>query len=130
MVEGGLFYDFQLSVLWSEPGRHWDLHIRSVKTVQEHWEKEVHFPLWALPELRNQMAKMLAEHDGTESIGPLDLTPKHFIPILSGRRIFIEWQENGQKFLKIYRYRVDPPNDYRFFISQISVPVDWPKAIA
>jgi hypothetical protein len=76
MVEGGLFYNFQLSVLWFERGRHWDLNIRSVKTVQEHNEKGVGIPLWALPLLRQKMATILERIDGTQRIDKMPTMPE------------------------------------------------------
>jgi hypothetical protein len=66
MVEGGLRYDFKLSVVLHPESGQWDLEIRSVKTVQVHNERSLHFPLWALSWLRQQMASMLVKHDGSE----------------------------------------------------------------
>jgi hypothetical protein len=76
MVEGGLFYDFQLSVLWFKPVRHWVLQIRSVKTVQEHNEKRVQIPLWTLPLLRQKMATFLEKLDGTQRINKMPTMPE------------------------------------------------------
>jgi hypothetical protein len=86
MAEGGLSYNFQLSVLWSE--RQWNLYIRSVKKVQEHKEREMHFPLWTLPWLREQMAKMLAKI-GSERICKMPTMP--------------EWAKQGFLQLKFYQ---------------------------
>jgi hypothetical protein len=74
MAEGGLSYNFQLSVVWSE--RQWDLYISSVKTVQAHKEKEMFLPLWTFPWLRQQMAKMLAKLDGNEGIAKMPKIPE------------------------------------------------------
>jgi hypothetical protein len=74
MAEGGISNNFQLSVLWSE--QQWNVRIRSVKKVQGHKEKEMHFPLWVLPWLRQQMAEMLAYLDGTERIARMPIIPE------------------------------------------------------
>jgi hypothetical protein len=66
MVEGGLRYDFKLSVVWHPKSGQGNLRIQSVKTVQEHKERSRHFPLWTLSWLREQMASMLVKHDGSE----------------------------------------------------------------
>jgi hypothetical protein len=76
LVEDGIFYDFQLSVLWFERGRQWQLKIRSVKTVQEHNEKGVQIPLWTLPLLRQKMATFLEQLDGTQRIDKMPTMPK------------------------------------------------------
>jgi hypothetical protein len=102
MVEGGLFYDFQLSVLWFERGRHWVLNIRSVKTVQEHKPKEMYFPLWTLPWLREQMASMLVEHDGTERIDE--------IPTMS------EWATKEAKVLELAESRLPLGPNHQLYI--------------
>jgi hypothetical protein len=65
-VEDGLHYGFKLSVIWISKAGLWNLEIRTVKTVQEHKEKWLRMPLWALFWLRQQMASMLVEHDGSE----------------------------------------------------------------
>jgi hypothetical protein len=80
MVEGGKFYDFQLSVVWFEQGRQWVLKIRSVKTVQEHKEKRVQIPLWTLPLLRQKMAIFLEQLDGTERIEKMPTMPEWATP--------------------------------------------------
>jgi hypothetical protein len=64
-VEGGLYYDFKLLVVWHPEIGKWELEIRSVKTVQEHRERWLRIPLWAWPWLRQQMTSILVEHDGT-----------------------------------------------------------------
>jgi hypothetical protein len=74
MAEGGISNNFQLSVLWSE--RQWNVSIRSVKKVQGHKEKEMSFPLWALPWLRQQMAIMLLKVDGNEWIAKMPTIPE------------------------------------------------------
>jgi hypothetical protein len=76
MVEGGIFYDFQLLVLWSKRGQQWDLKIRSVKTVKDHNEKRVQIPLWTLPLLRQKIAEILEEHDGTQHIDQMPTMPE------------------------------------------------------
>jgi hypothetical protein len=73
LVDSGIFYNFQFSVWWSEGGRY--VKIRSVETVQEHKEKEVRFPLRALPWLRKQMTIMLEKHDGTQRIDEMPTIP-------------------------------------------------------
>jgi hypothetical protein len=67
-VEGGLYYDFKLSVVWHPETGQWDLEIHSVKTVQEHKERWLRIPLWAWPWLRQQMTSVLVKHDGSEQI--------------------------------------------------------------
>jgi hypothetical protein len=86
MVEGGIHYDFKLSVFWHQKDGEWNVHITSVRTVQEHKPKDVYFPLWALQWLRQQMVKMLMEHDGSEQIDEKPTMP--------------EWAKRGFTILK------------------------------
>jgi hypothetical protein len=66
-------YNFKL--VWHQ-GDGWHFHIRSVQTVQEHKPKQVKIPIWALPWLRQQMAKILVKHDGSEPIGEMPTIPE------------------------------------------------------
>jgi hypothetical protein len=75
-VEGGLIFDFNLSALLHPKSGQWNLEIRTVETVQEHKEKSLHFPLWALSWLREQMVSMLVKHDGSERIDEMPTLPK------------------------------------------------------
>jgi hypothetical protein len=74
MAEGGISNNFQLSVLVSE--RQWNVSIHSVKKVQGHKEKEMSFPMWAFPWLREQMAAMLVKVDGSERIARMPTIPE------------------------------------------------------
>jgi hypothetical protein len=74
-VAGGQHYDgrqyeFELSA-WHEKGDLWCYNIQSVLICEGKKRKEqsLNFPFWALPWLRQQMVKMLAEHDGTQRTG-------------------------------------------------------------
>jgi hypothetical protein len=87
-VEGGLFYDFTLSVDWHPETGKRNLQIRTVKTVQEHRERSLRMPLWALFWLREQMASMLVEHDGSERIDEMPTLP--------------EWEIKGLQYLYFF----------------------------
>jgi hypothetical protein len=103
-----------------------------VQTSETQQKSEVDFPLWALPQFRQEMATLLMEHDGSEPIDEmptipewatrrvdydvqtkrLDLFhPKNWKSIRFASRLYIaiDCQEGG-KFLKIYKWRVDPSN--------------------
>jgi hypothetical protein len=69
-------YGFRLSVVWHQKDGQWHCYIRSVQTVQEHKPREVDFPLWALPQLRQQMATMLTENDGSMRIDDMPTVPE------------------------------------------------------
>jgi hypothetical protein len=47
-----------------------------MQTSNEHKEREVRFPLWALPQLRQQIVKMLEEHDGSELMDKMPTIPE------------------------------------------------------
>jgi hypothetical protein len=69
-VEGPRNYNFKLSA-WHQKGDQWHFDIRSVKISEEHKvtkEHSVYFPFSALPWLRQQMVRMLEEHDGSQRI--------------------------------------------------------------
>jgi hypothetical protein len=76
LVEDSQPYSFKLSVVWHQKEGQWHLYIQSVQTSEKHKKKEVHFPLWALPQMRQQMATMLEEHDGTERIDEMPTIPE------------------------------------------------------
>jgi hypothetical protein len=76
LLEDSQPYGFKLWVEWHQKDGQWHFYIRSEQTVQEHRPKEVHFPLWALPQLRQQMATMLTENDGTEEIDDMPTVPE------------------------------------------------------
>jgi hypothetical protein len=76
MLEKGVHYDFNLSIVWHQTDNQLHLQIRSVQTSEKHKEREVHFPLWTLPQLRQQMATMLEEHDGSERIDEMPAIPE------------------------------------------------------
>jgi hypothetical protein len=82
IVEGarhcnGQHYDFKLSA-WHKKGYQWHLDIQSVQISEEHkdTEQSLYFIFLALPWLREQMVKILAEHDGSERIGEMPKIPK------------------------------------------------------
>jgi hypothetical protein len=76
MLEEDVHYDFNLSIVWHPESRQWHLQIRSVKTRERHREKEAHFPLWTVPQLRQEMVKILEEHDGTQRIDEMPTIPE------------------------------------------------------
>jgi hypothetical protein len=73
----GRHYNFKLSAC-HQKGDQWHFEIRSVPTLEKHkhMEQQMYFPLWALPWLRQQMVKMLAEHDGSERIDEMPTVPE------------------------------------------------------
>jgi hypothetical protein len=76
MLEKGVNYDFNLSIVWHQEKGGCHLRIRRVQTSEKHKEREVHFPLWALPQMRQQMATILEEYDGTERIDEMPTIPE------------------------------------------------------
>jgi hypothetical protein len=76
IVAGGRHYDFKLSAWHQMTGDKCHFDIRSVPTSEKHKEQQVHFPLWALPWLRQQMVTNLAEHDGSERIDEMPTMPE------------------------------------------------------
>jgi hypothetical protein len=77
MLEVSLHNYFNLLIVWRQEIGQWHLHIHSVKTWEKLLkEKEAHFPLWTLPKLRQQMATMLEEHDGSEQIDEMPTMPE------------------------------------------------------
>jgi hypothetical protein len=76
--ENGQEHHFKFSVVWHQKDCEWDLNIHSVhvKTSEKHKEREVNFPLWALPQLRQLMATLLVEHDGTQRIDEMPTMPE------------------------------------------------------
>jgi hypothetical protein len=75
MLEEGLLHDFKFSIEWHPEIGQWRLYICSVKTWEKHREA-AHFPLWTLPQLRQQLATILAEHDGSERIAEMPTMPE------------------------------------------------------
>jgi hypothetical protein len=75
IVVGHRHYKFKLSA-WHQTGNKWHFDIRSVSTSEEHKESRLFFPFWALPWLRQQMVKIMAEHDGSERIKEMPKIPE------------------------------------------------------
>jgi hypothetical protein len=94
MVAGDRHYKFKLSA-WHQTGEQWHFDIQSLHTWEEHKESRLFFPFWALPWLRQQMVKILAEHDGSERIKEMPKIP--------------EWATQGfSKFKNFIRIRILP----------------------
>jgi hypothetical protein len=69
-------YDFNLSIVSHLESGQWHLRIRSETWQKHHREKEVHFPLWTLPLLRQKMATILEKLDGTQQIDEMPIMPE------------------------------------------------------
>jgi hypothetical protein len=67
----GLLYDYRLGIRPNQNGQ-LEFTIESIATAADpkHLPKIVFMPIQLLPSLRNVMAKMLTEFDGTQQIGP------------------------------------------------------------
>jgi hypothetical protein len=72
-VSGTRKYSFKLSA-WHQKGDQWHFCIQSVHTSEEPKEPFC-FPFSAFPWLRQQMVKILAEHDGRKQIDEMPTIP-------------------------------------------------------
>jgi hypothetical protein len=75
ILEWSQHYNFKFSIEWHPEIGQWRLYICSVKTWEKHREA-AHFPLWTLPQLRQQLATILAEHDGSERLDKMPTMPE------------------------------------------------------
>lgn len=66
-------YRYRLDMCWWH--RKCKFCMRTVQTEKKHNGKQLIMPSQSLPWLRNTMALMLEEHDGTRSLGPLPKMP-------------------------------------------------------
>ena len=74
MVNGGLFYDYKLGICPFK--NQFDFVIQTMPANPEHKPERMFIPFRLLPLMRDKMAKMLAEFDGSEEIKPLPPIPK------------------------------------------------------
>jgi hypothetical protein len=86
IVKGTRKYNFKLAA-WHQNGDEWNFEIQSVP-ISGTPKEPLHFPFWALPWLRQQMVKMLAEHDGNVRI--------YEMPLIR------EWATRGFPHFKIF----------------------------
>jgi hypothetical protein len=68
-IPGPQNYNFKLSA-WHQKSAQWHFDIQSVKIGEEHkdTQQSIYFPFSALPWLRQQIVRMLEEHDGSQRI--------------------------------------------------------------
>jgi hypothetical protein len=74
-VTGDRHYDFKLSA-WHQKDGGCNFEILGVPNSEEHQEKSLYCPCFALPELRQKMVKILVEHDGSERIDKMPKIPE------------------------------------------------------
>jgi hypothetical protein len=85
--EGIKTYEFYRSIVWHQESGQWHVYFRSVKIGEKHRERESHCPIRGLPELRQLLAKMLAEEDGTQQVDEMPTVP--------------EWATRGFSYTKV-----------------------------